>query len=80
MRRRPYDLPQGTQHGRAQRIEAAGAPLKFYETVPKLNISGSAGTAVFLVPELRLTLTDYVITDPGGNAMKGKTAIFDLAP
>jgi lipopolysaccharide transport protein LptA len=62
------------------KIEAAGDPLKFYETVPKQNINGTAKTVVFLVPELKLTLTDYVITDPGGNAMKGKKASFVLAP
>lgn len=62
------------------KIEAMGDPLKFYEGVPKQNINGTARSAVFLVSELKLTLTDYVITDPGGNAMKGKKASFVLAP
>ena len=61
-------------------IEATGNPLKFYETEPVQNISGTAKAALFSVPELKLTLTDYVLTDPDGNAMKGKKASFVLKP
>lgn len=68
------------QGGVPLRIEAAGNPIRFYETVPDKHFNGIARTAEFLVPELKLTLTEYLIKDPSGNEMKGKKASFVLAP
>jgi len=60
------------------RIEANGNPLRFRREAPADNLSGTAQKIIFSVPELKLTLIDYVVTDPSGNSMKGKQATFVL--
>ena len=66
--------------GLPSKIEATGAPIKFHEQVPEKDISGTAQAVSFDVADLRLTLTEYSITDPSGNNMKGKKISFILAP
>ena len=68
------------QNGFPSKITAVGNPIKFYEKVPKQHINGTAKEATFSVPELKLTVIEYSITDPNGNNMKGKKASFVLAP
>lgn len=60
------------------RIEASGKPLKFSRQVSGDNLSGTARKVIFQVPELKLTLLDYAVSDPSGNTMRGKRAIFVL--
>ena len=60
------------------KIEASGSPLTFHRESPNGELSGTAHKIIFLVPDLNLTLIDYVITDPHGNKMKGKKATFAL--
>ena len=66
--------------GLPSKIMASGDPIRFQEKKPKNNINGTAREVTFVVAELKLTLTDYSITDPKGNNMKGKKASFILAP
>ena len=67
-------------NGFPSKITAVGNPIKFHEKVPKQHINGTAKEATFFVPELKLIVIEYSITDPTGNNMKGKKASFVLAP
>ena len=67
-------------NGFPSKITAVGNPIKFHEKVPKQHIKGTAKEATFYVPELKLTVIEYSITDPTGNNMKGKKASFVFAP
>lgn len=67
-------------NGLPSRIEASGDPLKFRQLSSADNLHGTAQRIVFVVPELKLTLIDYVVTDPDGNNMKGKKASIVLSP
>ena len=67
-------------NGFPSKITAVGNPIKFHEKVPKQHINGTAKKATFFVPELKLTVIEYSITDPTGNNMKGKKASFVFAP
>ncbi|MGA8259477.1 MAG: LptA/OstA family protein [Arenicellales bacterium] len=60
------------------RIEATGKPLKFSRQASGDKLSGTARKVIFQVPELKLTLIDYTISDPSGNTMKGRQAVFVL--
>lgn len=66
--------------GIPSKIEAKGNPISFREQVAKQNFNGTAREVTFVVSELKLTLSDYSITDPSGNNMKGKKASFVLSP
>ncbi len=66
--------------GLPSRISAQGNPITFREQEPKQNINGTAREVVFIVADLKLTLSDYSIFDPSGNNMKGKKASFILSP
>lgn len=66
--------------GLPSRVEATGNPVTFHQQASSRKLSGSAQKVVFLVSELKLTLIDYVITDPSGNNMKGRKATFVLNP
>lgn len=67
-------------NGSPSRVEASGNPLKFRQRASSDTISGTARQIMFSVPELKLTLFDYVIADPAGNNMKGEKASFVLSP
>ena len=67
-------------NGFPSKITAVGSPIKFHEKVPKQHIKGTAREAIFFVPELKLTVIEYSITDPTGNNMKGKKASFVFTP
>jgi lipopolysaccharide transport protein LptA len=60
------------------RIEASGSPVKFSREAHLDSLSGTARKIILQVPELKLTLIDYTISDPSGNTMKGKQAVFVL--
>lgn len=62
------------------RIEASGSPLEFRQRSSSGELSGSAREVILSVREMKLTLSDYLITDPDGNSMKGRTATFVLEP
>ncbi|MDZ7839558.1 MAG: LptA/OstA family protein [Gammaproteobacteria bacterium] len=64
--------------GSPSRIEASGSPLRFHRRQSTDDFSGTAARIVFVLPELKLTLSDYVIRDPSGNNMKGGKATFVL--
>lgn len=66
--------------GLPSRIEASGNPVEFHQQASSDSLSGTARKITFLVPELKLTLIDYDVTDPSGNRLKGKKAIFELKP
>jgi lipopolysaccharide transport protein LptA len=66
--------------GIPSKIAAVGSPISFREQVPKQNINGTAREIVFVLAELKLTLSDYSIVDPAGNRMTGKKASFLLSP
>lgn len=66
--------------GLPSRIAARGNPITFSEQVPRQGINGTAREVIFIVAELKLTLSDYSIVDPSGNNMKGKKASFILSP
>lgn len=66
--------------GSPSRIEASGSPLRFHRRQSTDGFSGTAARIVFSLPELKLTLTDYVIEDASGNNMKGGKATFVLDP
>lgn len=67
-------------NGLPSRLEASGNPLKFRHQASSKNLSGTAQQLIFSVPELKLTLIDYVVADPEGNTMKGGKASFVLSP
>lgn len=67
-------------NGLPTRVEASGDPLKFRHQASADNVSGTAKRIIFLVPELKLTLIDYVIADPAGNKIKGDKASIVLSP
>lgn len=66
--------------GSPSRIEASGSPLRFHRRQSTDDFNGTAARIVFSLPELELTLTDYVIRDSSGNNMKGGKATFVLDP
>lgn len=67
-------------NGLPSRIEASGDPLKFHRQASDDQFNGTAQRIIFVVPELKLTLIDYIIADPSGNNMKGKKASIVLDP
>lgn len=62
------------------RLEASGEPLKFHRQASSGDLSGTARQMIFSVADMKLTLIDYVVTDPSGNSMKGGKASFVLSP
>lgn len=66
--------------GLPSRLEASGDPLKFRRQASSNSLSGSAEQLIFSVPDLKLTLIEYVVADPEGNTMKGRQASFVLSP
>lgn len=66
--------------GLPSRLEANGDPLKFQHQASSNSLSGTAQQMIFSVPDLKLTLIDYVVADPEGNTMKGRQASFVLSP
>lgn len=66
--------------GLPSRLEASGDPLKFRHQASSNSLRGTARQMVFSVPDLKLTLIDYVVADPEGNTMKGGKASFVLSP
>lgn len=67
-------------NGLPSRLEASGDPLKFHHQASSDSLSGTAQQLIFSVPDLKLTLVDYVVADPQGNTMKGRQASFVLSP
>lgn len=67
-----------TDKGRLSKVEASGNPITFSQNGSAHSLSGTARKVTFEVPQLKLTLLDYRITDPEGNTMKGKKGVFLL--
>lgn len=67
-------------NGIPTRIEANGSPIRFHRRGSGENLNGTAQRITFSVADLKLTLIDYVVTDPKGNNMKGGKATFVLSP
>lgn len=67
-------------NGLPSRVEAVGNPLSFRQRSPSGSLNGTAKRIILSVPDLELTLTDYIVADPSGNTMKGRKASFVLSP
>lgn len=67
-------------NGLPSRVEASGSPIRFEQQASSGSLAGTAQQIILSVPELKLTLIDYAISDTDGNSMKGREATFVLEP